>query len=154
MYPLWHLLLSAAISIFAILKLNVGPLEVSLIVLGGFLIDADHYLIYIINKRRFGIRAAYRYFKGSPRAHLCVFHTAEFMLLTLFFMLYLPVLGWFLAGLASHLLLDIIEDVVMRFYKMHEGRIYFLIPYLLWGKVLFKPSGRLLKSGRRRADEH
>ena len=106
-----HLLASS------ILALALYPLfnwKVLFIIIGGVLIDIDHYFWYICKFRKFSLSNCYGYFiDGMDRSRimknlgiLLVFHTIEFMLVAIYLSLYNNLALMFAIGLLSHYLLD------------------------------------------------
>lgn len=94
----------------------VGGEDILLFAAGSVLIDVDHYLFYILRRKRFDIRGMFRYFdelqpiqKTIPYVGLCLFHTIDFLLfvgiLALFHPLFLPLF----AGLLFHFVFDMVD---------------------------------------------
>ncbi len=108
-----------------------------LVIAGGFLIDADHYLFYAIKFRDLSIKKAYDYHTDikpisksqKQKLNPYVFHTAEFMLLLLFLSFKSTLFLIFLAGVVLHVILDIIDDRTHP--KKEAGRAPSLLIWLL-----------------------
>ena len=108
-----HFLVS---SILAIIFYPVFNWKVLFILVGGVLIDIDHYVYYIFKYKKFGIFECYRLFteegkRSGYRLFLgifLIFHTIEFALLVLALSFFNELALLFIIGLASHYILDII----------------------------------------------
>jgi len=103
--------------------------------IGSILIDVDHYIYYVVRKKRFGIKEMFKYHDSLfaqkdkiPYAGICVFHTIDFFILIGILSFYFPVFLYLLIGLIYHFLVDII------FLYKHNylyGRAYFFIEHLI-----------------------
>ncbi|MBI2662433.1 hypothetical protein HYX11_03160 [Candidatus Woesearchaeota archaeon] len=83
-----------------------------IVIVGGFLIDVDHYLAYIIERKDMNLVKAYkfnRYEKTSVNGFINVFHTIEFWVVCAIFSFYVEIMVMFVMGLILHMLLDIIS---------------------------------------------
>ncbi len=86
------------------------------ILIGGVLIDIDHYLWYIFKYNKFNFFDCYNYYLERMDKEkimenigvLLVFHTVEFLLLIIFFSFYNNLALIFTIGVISHYLLDLI----------------------------------------------
>ena len=90
--------------------------EILLFAAAGILIDADHYLVYVMRRREVSLRGMFRYFaefqaveKTVPYFGLCLFHTADILLLIAAFSWFFPLLRPVVAGMLFHHLLDIFD---------------------------------------------
>lgn len=134
MMPREHLIASL---ILAALAYPFFGIQSILIIVGGFLIDADHYLFYIAKFRNLSIRKAYNYHKDikpisknqKQKLNPYVFHTAEFMLLLLFLSFKSTLFLIFLGGVVLHVIMDIIDDRTHP--KKEVGRAPSLLIWLL-----------------------
>ena len=106
-----HLLASS------ILALALYPLfnwKVLFVIVGGVLIDIDHYFWYIYKFRKFSLLNCYGYFIDGMdkdrimknRGILLVFHTIEFLLMAVLLSFYNELVLMFTIGLLLHYLLD------------------------------------------------
>jgi len=81
-----------------------------LAMVGGFLIDADHYLWWIIVKRNFSVKKAHHHFrkvyKGNKGVTL-IFHCVEFWIFKLVVAFFFPILIPLVAGLYVHVGMDL-----------------------------------------------
>ena len=86
------------------------------ILMGGILIDIDHYFWYIYKYKKFNFFDCYSYYlermdKDKIMENLgvlLIFHTVEFLLLMIFFSFYNNLAFMFTIGVISHYLLDLI----------------------------------------------
>ena len=99
----------------ALLPFRSGA-EILLFATAGILIDADHYLVYVMRRRDVSIRGMFRYFdefqaveKTVPYFGLCLFHSADVLLLVGILAWFFPLLRPVVAGMLFHHLLDIID---------------------------------------------
>ncbi len=109
-----HLMYTGATA--AILLTFRSGVEVLLFTTAGILIDADHYLAYVIRRRDLSVRRMFRYFnefqsveRTVPYFGLCLFHTADILLLIGILSWFFPLLRPVVAGMLFHHLLDIID---------------------------------------------
>jgi len=137
MVPLIHFL----VSIFIVMLLYpIFNWQVLMIFVGGVLIDIDHYLLYIYRFRKFSLRGCYRYhhIKVKKNNHkdvfgaLLIFHTIEFLLLSVFLSIYSTLALMFTIGLLGHYTLDVIER-----YKLEKSFITnpSLISWIIKNKI-------------------
>ncbi len=113
MYPLVHFTTSLVLTI---LLYPVFGYNAIWILVGGFLIDTDHYIDYAIRKKDFSLRNAYRYFDNRHKPNtnpekdlLHIFHTIEFFLLIIILSLFFQFIFITLIGMVFHELLDLVE---------------------------------------------
>ena len=129
MFPKTHLILGIFLSIILLLFFpGIGFLGVLLIFLSSFLIDVDHYLYYVYNKKSWSLKGAYKWFikrreeyiklpkkeVGKYKQIILIFHGIEcwglIFLISLFFN---P--GFFIFfGMMFHLLFDFAESLYYR----------------------------------------
>jgi type IV secretory pathway VirB3-like protein len=103
--------------------------------IGSVLIDIDHYIYFVLRRKRFGIREMFKYHDRLfaqkdkiPYAGICIFHTVDFFILIGILSLYYHVFFYLLIGLLFHFLVDFIH-----LYKNNYlyGRAYFFIEHLI-----------------------
>ena len=109
-----HLAFTGAASV-VLLPFQNGA-EILLFAAAGILIDADHYLVYVMRRRNMSIRGMFRYFdefktveKSVPYFGLCLFHTVDVLFLVGILAWFFPLLRPVVAGMLFHQLLDIID---------------------------------------------
>jgi len=96
--------------------------------IGGFLIDFDHYLLYIFKFKNLSVKDALRYYNaGNYRDVLSIFHTVEFMFVFFLFCLYFN-LSLLLIGYVIHTLLDLTEAYK---YNLFHRRAFSLIGWIM-----------------------
>ena len=86
-------------------------IDVYWVLIGGFLIDVDHYMHYVFRFRDFDIKKAYAYYGKNLKNKyiLNVFHTVEFFLLWVVLLNFYPAESFlFLVGFLPHMLMDYI----------------------------------------------
>ncbi|MBI5398613.1 hypothetical protein HZB03_04060 [Candidatus Woesearchaeota archaeon] len=106
-----HFVVSAVIA--AVLYPFFGWLSVFIIV-GGFLIDADHYLWIILSKKALSLKSAYNYHKQYQHRNdyiLNVCHTIEFSAIVVVLAVQYTFAALFSLGFFLHLLLDRIHAI-------------------------------------------
>ncbi|MDP3765429.1 MAG: hypothetical protein Q8R04_02870 [Nanoarchaeota archaeon] len=122
-----HLLASL---VFAALLYPIFNWKVIFILVGGVLIDVDHYLWYIYKYKKFNIIDSYKFYIKNIKMDdftnvlgiLLIFHTIEFLLVALFLSFYIDFILLFTMGLLIHHLLDLIwlYSVPKRFIVNHS----------------------------------
>jgi len=122
-----HLLISSVLA--AIIYPSHGW-KVLLILVGGVLIDIDHYIWYACKYRNFNIVKSYRFYLKNLETNnfsnvyglLLVFHTAEFLLAMSLFSFYNEYALLFTIGLLTHYIADLIFtlSVAKRFVANHS----------------------------------
>lgn len=114
MKPLSHLSISL---ILAAVLYPIFNWKALFIIAGGVLIDIDHYFFYIGRFRNFSIKNCYKYcesgigknnYKDTIGA-LLIFHTIEFLLISIIFSIYSQSALMFTIGLLSHYIADAIH---------------------------------------------
>ena len=125
MMPLYHLIISL---ITAAILFKFYSYNVIFIIIGGIVIDIDHYFLYAKRKKDFNPLRAYKYFKeldnyfstnakkGKKKIRifdgLLVFHTMEFLLILIIFSFYSIKVFLFTAGVVIHLISDLIHNSI------------------------------------------
>jgi len=105
-------------TIIAIILFPFYEWLVLLIILGGVLVDIDHYLDYVIRLKKYNIKRAMKYYRTialEKDMHLYrkitrIFHTIEFLILIFilaFFSRYILLVG---IGIYIHFLLDLLSE--------------------------------------------
>lgn len=87
------------------------------IIIGGVLIDIDHYFWYVFKFRKLSIMDCYEYHLTGTKKNnfkdvkgsLMIFHTVEFLLISAALSLYFDLAIVFTIGLSFHYILDAIE---------------------------------------------
>jgi hypothetical protein len=125
MNPPWHVFFGGLFSIFLFFLFpEIEMINLFLIFFSSILIDVDHYLFYIYEKRGFSLRKAYAYFinhkkkwKNSERdsrktfpTSFFIFHGLEVLLLLFALSFFFKPLYFIFIGFSFHLCLDLIEQ--------------------------------------------
>jgi len=107
-----------------------GAEEIALFAIGGVLIDADHYLLYIQRRHNLSVTGMFRYFeelqplqRTIPYVGLCLFHTIDFFLL-------IGVLAYFYAP-ARYLLAGCLYHFVIDLFDLRRKGVIFIRPFFL-----------------------
>lgn len=90
--------------------------QVLFILIGGVLIDVDHYLWYILKFKKINLIKCYRYFADDVRKNnweaisgsVLIFHTIEFLIFVISLSFFNSIALMLLIGLLGHYALDII----------------------------------------------
>jgi len=136
MTPLTHLIFSIIPFILASQFYGWNSLW---IFVGGVLIDWDHYVYYIFQKKDINIIRSYRYFRSlrglkklaEYKKVFRFFHTIEFLIVIVILSFYSEIFFLILIGILTHYILDVINEI--RLFK--ELNDWFLI---LWLNKIFK----------------
>jgi len=91
------------------------------------LIDVDHYIVYICKFKSFDIFKARKYFIGKKNSSLLIFHTSEFLLVLLLFSFYYRLAFFVLVGVLAHFLLDIYNEIGVKYIRRFPSIIFYLI---------------------------
>ena len=94
----------------------VFGLKALLILIGGILIDIDHYFWYAYKYKKLSLLDCYNHFSEQIKRNdfsenygiLIIFHTVEFFLIAIALSFYSKLMLVFLIGLLSHYVLDLI----------------------------------------------
>ena len=121
MLPKTHFLATLTLTIITLLFNLTTPLQAAAILFGGLLIDTDHYLLYVAEKKDWSLRRAYKlfyamYLRHEKRKSLYLFHTVEFFLVVLALGFVHPIFFYIFAGMIFHLMLDITQAVQRGYY--------------------------------------
>ena len=129
MLPKHHTIINLIIAL--ILLLFINPLYVLIIFLSSVLIDVDHYLYYVFEKKRFSLKSAYNWFlierkrffelsleeRKKHRYFILIFHGLETLVIILLLSRYFPLLFFIFIGFSIHLIEDSIEAIKFKFAK-------------------------------------
>jgi uncharacterized membrane protein len=152
MMPGGHLATSAALA--GVAYVTTGSVEAAAGCLaGGFLIDVDHYLDYLVFERQWRrpspISFLRYYFSFSPRRFVLPLHSAEVMTLLLGLILMHPwplVVGYWVGAL-MHLTFDVLvngdvglKKPVLFYFFAYRARYRFAAAHLVRTDVSLQPS--------------
>lgn len=124
-----HIIINLIISL--ILLFFISPIYVLVIFTSSILIDFDHYLYYIFEKKRYSLKSAYNWYlierkrfhnlspkeKKKHRYFIFIFHGLEILIILLFLSLYTPILFFVLTGFFIHLTEDSIVAAKFKYLK-------------------------------------
>lgn len=134
MLPLAHLFLGLIFVIILKFLASLTIAQLTIIFASLFLIDIDHWFVYLFKKRDFNPVNAYRWFlsfqklKKKPK-FLCIFHTIEFFILMILLSLKYQIFQFILIGALFHLCLDITDSIIRKEYKKEVSLIYSIIKW-------------------------
>ncbi|MEK6833311.1 MAG: hypothetical protein AABY32_04640 [Nanoarchaeota archaeon] len=127
MLPKYHIVLGFILSlVFFLIFPNIKLIEAGIIFLSSFLIDADHYIYYILNKKSINPINAINYFliKRKKLGKMSIkksneFYSGFYFLHGIEILIILLIAGIFLSkyfllifmGFAFHLFLDLLEEI-------------------------------------------
>jgi hypothetical protein len=138
MLPYEHVAYGFLVSLLLFIFTNVGLLGSFIIFMMSWCIDVDHYLFYVIKKKDWNLKRAYQYYEAQLSiyqkqkehydAPLCIFHTAEFVIVLIVLAFYSKIALFVLMGTVLHY----VGDAYHTFYvlKMPRIRRYTVYRYL------------------------
>jgi len=114
-----HFIITGAICM--LLYHQVGWLNVLVAMTFGVLVDADHYLWYILKFKSFDLKKSMNYFNNIKDASriLLPFHWVEWCVVLLVLSLYFEIATYALLGYTIHISLDFLQ---MKFRKKPKER--------------------------------
>lgn len=129
MLPKHHIIINLIIAL--ILLFFINPLYVLIIFLSSVLIDVDHYLYYIFEKKRFSLKSAYNWYlierqkfhdlslkeRKKHRYFIFIFHGLESLIILFLLSLYVPIFFFIFIGFSIHLIEDSIIAAKFKFLK-------------------------------------
>ncbi len=132
MLPKTHLAATMFLAAGLILIGLADMLQAFLLIFGGFLIDTDHYIWYVWNKKDWSLKRSYKwhyslYLKKEKRKFLHVFHTVESFIVVSLLSFWHFIFLYILFGMVFHMILDVIQAVNHRFYAKEISSLYSLI---------------------------
>ena len=142
MLPKYHIIIGLIASIAIYLIFNLTIFQASIIFLSSFLIDADHYLLYIFRKKDFSLINSIKYFKERRRRWLSmrpekrkhhkraifIFHGIEFWILLIIIANYINLIWFVLLGIFIHMILDYIDLIYVNdslYTKLSQLYVYY-----------------------------
>jgi len=133
MRPKWHILFGFVISYILVYFFNF-PLAAGItIFLSSFLIDVDHYLLYLYKTKNFNLKKSYFWcvsegerFERLPKNEkvkykliIMIFHGIEFITVLFLLSFLSPWFLWILIGVLIHLSADL-PDLYVRGFPFRE----------------------------------
>jgi hypothetical protein len=135
MLPKYHLILGILFSLFLIIFFGLNLVEAGIVFFSSFLIDVDHYLLYVFKKKDLNLKNAVIWFKkrrekwinlskkekNEFKRPIYIFHGIEFFSLLIISCFFNFFFFFILIGFIFHILIDLIEIVLIKdsvFFKM------------------------------------
>lgn len=129
MRPKWHILFGFVISYILIYFFNFSLYSGIIIFLSSFLIDLDHYFLYLFETKRTSLKEAYYWCisegikfsklskeeKRKYKLRPMIFHGIEFMIILALLATLNKVFLWILIGVIIHLFADIPDLIEKQF---------------------------------------
>jgi|SRR3989344_2698060 len=127
MLPKYHIVIGGITSLLLYYSFSLTIFQTLIIFFASFIIDVDHYFLYVLRQKDFSLNNARSYFKKKRderikmpvvqrRKHkrfLYIFHGIEFWIL-IFALTYLSTIFWFiLIGFAVHMVLDWLDFLIL-----------------------------------------
>jgi len=123
MLPKYHMAIGAIVTSTIYIIYPLTLIQAAIIFLSSFLIDVDHYMLYVVKNKDFSLRNARRYFfshrkrwlklsvgeRKNYKRHLFIFHGIELWIPLVLLANYFPLIWFVLTGLAIHIFLDYID---------------------------------------------
>lgn len=131
MLPKTHIILGAILSIIVFIIFKISLISAIIIFLASFLIDIDHYLVYVMNTKDWSLQNSYKSYKNVPRNHkpmMHFLHTIEFLIILLILGFFFPIFILIFLGFIFHSNLDIVDMLSKNQLSQRE---YFFTRYLL-----------------------
>lgn len=142
MLPKYHIISGILLSLALYFLHNLTYLQAFIVFLAAFLIDIDHYLIYVIKKKDFSIRNSMNFFywkskewlkmsvkeRKKYKRSIFIFHGIEFWVILFFLYFYVPEILFIAYGFALHMILDYIDLFIKReplIVKFSQLYVYF-----------------------------
>lgn len=129
MLPKSHIMINLVICL--ILLFFIKPIGVLIIFLSSVLIDVDHYLYYVFEKKSLSLKKAYKWFlierqrilkssleeRKKHRYFILIFHGLEPLAIILLLSKYFSFLLFIFIGFSIHLIEDLILEGKYKFLK-------------------------------------
>jgi len=123
MLPKWHILFGFLATLILKFTTSLNDTILLVIFFSSFLIDVDHWLLYVYRKKDLSIKNAYNWFiekkkkylilsakeKRKYKHPLMIFHGIEFWILLFILSIFSKIFVFILIGFAIHLLFDYLE---------------------------------------------
>lgn len=128
--------------IFSLALFPLYSWNVSIIFISSFIFDLDHYLYFVIKKRKFGLKEAHSFFRKTHdkkdlklmRTLLMIFHTVEFYLIVFVLSFFYELFLFVFLGLILHAMLDAIDEI----NTFGEIKAWSIIVFIFKRKNIFK----------------
>ena len=138
MYPQTHIISGLIFVIILGIFTTLPPLALFIILAASFLIDVDHWLVYVSEKKDLSIGRSYRWFVDNAKKHkkqgrkfLCIFHTIEFFMVIFILSFFSNIAFYIAIGCSLHLFLDLVYSYV---YKKESRKPLSIISWIFFRK--------------------
>ena len=125
MLPKYHIIIGFLASLIIYFLFEIALLQTSIIFISSFLLDIDHYFLYVIRKKDFSLTNSIKYFKKRRKKWLSmnikkrknykraifIFHGIEFWILLVLLTNYFTIIWFILFGIAIHIFLDYLDII-------------------------------------------
>lgn len=123
MLPKYHLIIGGIVSILLYLLVHISMIEAFIVFLASFLIDVDHYLLYVFRTKDFSLQRSMEYFyqrrkylllltpheRKRYKKAIFLFHGIECWAIIGALSYFYPFLVFVLLGIAIHIILDYLD---------------------------------------------
>lgn len=106
-----------ASTLLTLIFLPFVGLKAFLIVVGGFLIDVDHYIWFVLKFKNLSLKDSYKFYKSGHTGYtglLHIFHTLEFGTILIILSLFSIYAALILAGYALHMVMDYLYLFILK----------------------------------------
>jgi hypothetical protein len=124
----YHVIFGFIFSILMYFALTLTLFEATIIFLSSFLIDVDHYLWYVFNKKDLNLKSSINWFNQKRKEYLSInpikrqefrktilyFHNLEFLFIVFLLSYINKIFLFIIIGLIFHLILDIIDYIIIK----------------------------------------
>lgn len=128
MLPKIHAFFAAILSILIFFIFNISYFQTIIIFLSSILIDFDHYLWFVINKKSYNLKKAFNWFSNKReffykysskkfqkyKKSVLIFHGIEFLIPLFLLAYFYDIFLFVLIGVIFHLILDYVEIIYLK----------------------------------------
>ncbi len=142
MLPKYHIIIGAITTLIISSIFTITPLQALIIFLSSFLIDVDHYFLYIFKTKDLSLKKSIKYFfkrreewlslplseRKKRKLAIFIFHGVEFWGLLAILAIYFPIIWFVLIGILIHMILDYIDILYKKdplYCKFSQLIVYF-----------------------------
>ena len=129
MLPKWHILIGFVVSYLLIYFFNFSLIAGFIIFLSSFLLDFDHYLLYVYKTGNFNLKKAYNLAitdgkkwgklsfqqKKQYKLKIFLFHGIEFFIILIILSKFSIFFLWILIGFLIHMAIDILNLIYGKY---------------------------------------
>ena len=128
MLPKYHIIIGAITTTIIAFIFPLTYIQLITIFLSSFLIDVDHYLLYVFKTKDYSLKNSRKYFfkrrkrwiklsnkeKKQYKRPIYIFHGIESWILLITLSLYTKLIWFVLIGFLIHIILDYIEIIYLK----------------------------------------